>query len=178
MVFLPSRSCPPVTVITSPGASVVRVPNRPRGRGHGHTLNTLDLVRFEVRVVDHENLWNFTSQAKGGGQRQVDPRGTHVRHLVYGQGGLMRDHTDHVGPTDLWPEDGLHVVAELGDGESCEPVDPASDPLDVALLGELHEADLMQAGLLRLSRGEIPRLVFRDSVEDGVPLAFAHVAII
>ena len=52
----------------------------------------------------------------------------------------MGHHADHVRPPDLRPQHGLHVVAELGDGESGEPVHAARDALDVSLLGELARA--------------------------------------
>ena len=83
----------------------------------------------------------------------------------------MRDNSDDFRPADLRPENRGHVVPELGHWKSSEAIDATCHTLDVALLSELEETDLVQAGCPRLGRGEVAALVFGDSVEDGVSLA-------
>ena len=97
-----------------------------------------------------------------------------VGELVDGERRLMGDHAGHIGSADLGPQNGLHVVANRGDGESGEPVDAPADPLDVALFGQLDEADLMQAGRPRLGGGEVASLIFGDAVDHRIPLSFWH----
>jgi hypothetical protein len=55
----------------------------------------------------------------------------------------MGNHADDIGPADLGPQNGLHVVAKSGHREPGETVHTARHPLDVPLLGELDETDLM-----------------------------------
>ncbi len=56
----------------------------------------------------------------------------------------MRDRAGDIGPADLGPKDGLHVVAKLGHRKPGEAVHTARDAFDVPLLGKLDETDLMQ----------------------------------
>ena len=150
------------------------VTDRPGWRRDRHALDTIDVVRSEVRVVDDQRFRRFSSDTYGCRQRHVDTRRADVGQLVYCQRGLMGNHARSVGSPDLWPEHGFHVVGEPGDGEPGEAVDAARHPLEVPLLRELHQTDLVQPRRAGLRGGEVAGLVFSNRVEDGVPLAPVH----
>jgi len=140
----------------------VGIANGPGGDGDGHTFTAFDIVRREVCVMDDQHLWNLASEANSGRQRQVNSRGVHIRQPVDGQGRLMGYYADQARPADLRPEHRRHVVPELGPGESGEAIHAACFALDVSPLGELPQADVVQACRSRRGRGEVAALVYGD----------------
>ena len=96
----------------------VSVADRPDGCSDRYALDPFHVLRRKVLVMENETLRQSPSDADRGGHRDVDAGGTHIGEFVKREGRLMRHHAHDIGPANLWPEDGFHVVAQPGYGEA------------------------------------------------------------
>lgn len=124
--------------------------------------------------MENETLRQSPSDADRGRHRDVDAGGADVGELVESERRLVRHDADNVGPSDLRPKNGFHVVAKPGNGEPGVTVHTARKPLEVALLDKLDEPHLVQASRPRLRSREVTGLVLGEFVENAVPLALLH----
>ena len=124
--------------------------------------------------MKNETLWQGPSDADRRGHRYVDAGGTDIGEFVQRERRLMRHHARDLGPPELRPEDGFHVVAKPRHREPGVAVHTARDPLEVALLGKLDELHLVQPGRPRLRGREVAGLVLGEFVENAVPLSLLH----